>query len=59
MYKRTFHEIYEDEKDEKEFGRLLDRMGVVDEDGDRGLKGEEWDAVGIYLAFAFEKRGGY
>jgi len=59
VYKRTFHEIYEDEKDDDVFGRLMDRMNVKDEDGDRGIKGEEWDAAGLYLAFAFEKRGGY
>jgi mRNA (guanine-N7-)-methyltransferase len=59
VYRRSFHEIYEDEKDDDQFGRLMDRMGVKDEDGVRGIKGEEWEAAGIYLAFAFEKRGGY
>jgi mRNA (guanine-N7-)-methyltransferase len=59
VYRRSFHEIYEDEKDDPVFGRLMDRMGVKDEDGTRGIKGEEWDAAGLYLAFAFEKRGGY
>ena len=59
VYRRSFHEIYEDEKDDENFGRLMDRMGVKDEDGTRGIKGEEWDAAGFYLAFAFEKRGGY
>jgi len=51
--------MYEDEKDDASYGRLLDRMGVKDEDGSRGIKGDEWDAAGLYLAFAFEKRGGY
>jgi hypothetical protein len=59
VYRRSFHEIYQDEKDDEEFGRLMDRMGVKDEDGVRGIKGEEWEASGLYLAFAFEKRGGY
>jgi len=59
VYRRSFHEMYEDEKDDASYGRLLDRMGVKDEDGGRGIKGEEWDAAGFYLAFAFEKRGGY
>ena len=59
VYRRSFHEIYEDEKDDDSFGRLMDRMAVKDEDGNRGIKGEEWDAAGLYLAFAFEKRGGY
>ena len=59
VYRRSFHEIYEDEKDDDSFGRLIDRMAVKDEDGNRGIKGEEWDAAGLYLAFAFEKRGGY
>jgi mRNA (guanine-N7-)-methyltransferase len=59
VYRRSFHEMYEDEKDDAVYGRLLDRMGVKDEYGARGIKGEEWDAAGIYLAFAFEKRGGY
>jgi hypothetical protein len=53
--------MYEDEKDDATYGRLLDRMGVQDEDGNRGIKSisEEWDAAGLYLSFAFEKRGGY
>jgi mRNA (guanine-N7-)-methyltransferase len=59
VYRRSFHEIYEDEKDDDVYGRLMDRMGVKDEDGTRGIKGEEWEASGLYLAFAFEKRGGY
>ena len=59
VYRRSFHEIYEDEKDDESFGRLMDRMAVKDEDGNPGIKGEEWDAAGLYLAFAFEKRGGY
>jgi mRNA (guanine-N7-)-methyltransferase len=59
VYRRSFHEIHEDEKDDKEFGRLMDRMGVETDDGSRGIKGEEWEAAGLYLAFAFEKRGGY
>lgn len=59
VYRRSFPEMYEDEKDDPVYGRLLDRMGVKDEDGDRGIKGDEWDAASLYLAFAFEKRGGY
>jgi mRNA capping enzyme len=61
VYRRSFHEMYEDEKDDATYGRLLDRMGVQDEDGNRGIKSisEEWDAAGLYLSFAFEKRGGY
>jgi mRNA capping enzyme len=51
--------MYEDEKDDENFGRLMDRMGVQDEDGNRGIKGEEWEAAALYIAFAFEKRGGY
>jgi mRNA (guanine-N7-)-methyltransferase len=59
VYKRPFHDIYQDEKDDDNFGRLLDRMGVKDEDGNRGIRGDDWDAAGLYLAFAFEKRGGH
>jgi len=59
VYRRSFHEMYDDEKDDDVYGRLLDRMGVQDDEGNRGIKGEEWDAAGLYLAFAFEKRGGH
>lgn len=59
VYRRSFHEIYEDEKDDEVYGKLMDRMNVKDDDGNRGIKGEEWDAAGLYLAFAFEKRGGH
>ena len=59
VYRRSFHEICDDEKDDPVFGKLMDRMGVKDEEGNRGIRGEEWAATGLYLAFAFEKRGGY
>lgn len=38
-----------------EYSRLLERIGVVG--GDKAeMSLEEWEAAGIYLAFAFEKR---
>ncbi|ORY81417.1 mRNA capping enzyme-domain-containing protein [Protomyces lactucae-debilis] len=57
LYKKGFHEVFEEYKDTFEGGALLDRMGVVRKDGSRGIEGDEREAAGFYAAFCFEKRG--
>ncbi|KAK9727997.1 mRNA cap guanine-N7 methyltransferase [Basidiobolus ranarum] len=51
--KRKFHHLYSDALNNEEFTNLLHRMNVVDER--ESISEEEWEAAGIYLAFAFRK----
>ncbi|ORY01003.1 guanine-N(7)-methyltransferase [Basidiobolus meristosporus CBS 931.73] len=51
--KRKFHHLYKDALENEEFTNLLHRMNVVDER--ESITKEEWEAAGIYLAFAFRK----
>lgn len=56
VYKKPFLEMFDEET--KKNPRLLDlcsRMGVVTEKGEYGIEGDEREACGFYLAFAFKK----
>ncbi|KAJ3105836.1 mRNA cap guanine-N7 methyltransferase [Phlyctochytrium planicorne] len=53
VFRKGFHEMFVDEiKDPKNLS-LLYRMSVVNEIGT--ISPHEWEAIGIYMAFAFEK----
>jgi mRNA (guanine-N7-)-methyltransferase len=55
-YCKGFHGIWESEGGRGETGRLAERMGVRDRrTGEVAVSGEEWEAVGFYLGFCFEK----
>lgn len=62
-YKRTFQEIWQDNKDHPDNGPLADRMGVTEKiiDYDQGevrrlkLSDAEWEASNFYCAFEFTK----
>lgn len=54
IYREPFHEIYYAEKDHEHYGPLLERMKVIS--GRDRISKDEWDAAGVYVAFAFEKR---
>lgn len=72
IYRKEFHDIFEAEKDDKEFSSLLQWMKVVDSQGVSQMDEDQWEAaskfstsyryfnlivlVDIYLGFAFEKR---
>ncbi|KAI9281171.1 guanine-N(7)-methyltransferase domain-containing protein [Sporodiniella umbellata] len=54
-YIENFHNFYVNNLNEPEFSKLLERIGVVG--GNKAaMSQEEWEAAGIYLAFAFEKQ---
>ncbi|CAZ84713.1 unnamed protein product [Tuber melanosporum] len=55
IYKKPFHDIWREEKDDKDLRILSERMGVRDREGRFALGGEEWEACGFYLGFAFKK----
>ncbi|KAF8534506.1 mRNA capping enzyme-domain-containing protein [Trichophaea hybrida] len=55
-YKKLFHDVWREEKNHPELKQLSERMGVIRRDnGEFALGDEEWEACGIYLAFAFRK----
>lgn len=57
IWVKPFLDILNEEKNSETYGPLMDRMKVVDNEGHRGIGGQEKEAAGFYLAFAFEKRG--
>ncbi|TYJ59172.1 hypothetical protein B9479_000161 [Cryptococcus floricola] len=55
IYKKEFHEILAEEKDSRDFGPLLGKMGVLNEYGESAMDGDQWEAANLYMGFAFEK----
>ncbi|KAF5391324.1 hypothetical protein D9757_002065 [Collybiopsis confluens] len=56
VYKEEFHDVFSEHQDHSDFGPLMLRMKVVDSNGESSMDEDQWEAVNIYLAFAFEKR---
>ncbi|OBZ75503.1 mRNA cap guanine-N7 methyltransferase [Grifola frondosa] len=56
VYKKEFHQVFEEHHEHSEFGPLLERMRVVDANGESQMDEDQWEAANIYIAFAFEKR---
>jgi len=56
LYKAEFHDVYAEHCEHQEFGPLLQRMKVVDANGESQMDEEQWEAANMYIAFAFEKR---
>ncbi|THH03787.1 hypothetical protein EW146_g10343 [Bondarzewia mesenterica] len=56
VYKKEFHEVFEEHHDHPEFGPLMERMKVVDAEGESQMDDDQWEAANIYIAFALEKR---
>ncbi|KAL0137163.1 guanine-N(7)-methyltransferase domain-containing protein [Mucor lusitanicus] len=54
-FKENFHDFYASASKEEEHARLLNRIGVIGGQAPE-MTQEEWEAAGIYLAFAFEKK---
>ena len=46
-YRKPFTEIWDEERDSKDFGPLSERMGVQDRDGRLLVSTEEMEAVGM------------
>ncbi|KAI0637355.1 mRNA capping enzyme-domain-containing protein [Trametes polyzona] len=56
VYKAEFHEVFDEHHDHEEFGQLLERMHVVDRNGESQMDEDQWEAANIYIGFAFEKK---
>ncbi|KAH9820416.1 mRNA cap guanine-N7 methyltransferase-like [Teratosphaeria destructans] len=60
LYRKGFREVFEDESEDPELGRLAERMGVMSRDRTEGKGGlmvseEEMEAAAFYHAFCFYK----
>lgn len=55
QYREEFHDVFEAERDDAEFGPLLEHMKVVDKAGESHMDEDQWEAANIYIAFAFIK----
>lgn len=49
LYREEFHDIFQAEKDDKEFGALLQRMKVVDSQGASQMDEDQWEAASKLL----------
>lgn len=56
VYKENFHEIFEQERHKPQNRQLLNRMEVTNSSGQCLMSEDQWDATGIYIAFAFIKQ---
>ncbi|KAI9510407.1 mRNA capping enzyme-domain-containing protein [Russula earlei] len=56
LYRKEFHEVFEEFQEHHEFKPLLQRMNVVDANGETEMDDDQWEAANIYVAFAMEKR---
>lgn len=56
VFKKEFHEVFEENREHEDFKQLMVRMNVCDATGASSMEDEEWEAVNIYIAFAFEKK---
>jgi hypothetical protein len=45
VYKREFHEVFQDHEKDPEFGQLMVRMKVVDENGESSMDEDQWEAA--------------
>ncbi|KAK9447799.1 mRNA capping enzyme-domain-containing protein [Limtongia smithiae] len=59
VYRKSFHQVFDDETGENpELFEICKRMNVTKSDGSYGIEGDQREASGLYLAFAFEKLAG-
>jgi mRNA (guanine-N7-)-methyltransferase len=56
LYRKEFHDVFEEFHEHSEFRPLLQRMNVVDANGETEMDEDQWEAANIYIAFAMEKR---
>ncbi|KAI9349464.1 mRNA cap guanine-N7 methyltransferase-like protein [Zopfochytrium polystomum] len=54
VYRKAFHDLFVEESASEEHRALLYRMNVLDRNGT--ISPDEWEASGIYMAFAFRKK---
>ncbi|KAJ3146639.1 mRNA cap guanine-N7 methyltransferase [Geranomyces variabilis] len=55
VYKEKFHDLYQKESQNPQYRDLLTRMNVLNPEGT--MSADEWEVAGLYMAFAFRKKG--
>ncbi|OCF58016.1 hypothetical protein L486_04043 [Kwoniella mangroviensis CBS 10435] len=45
IYKKPFHDILQEEKESRDFGPLLGKMGVVNDQGESSMDEDQWEAA--------------
>lgn len=45
IYRQEFHEVYTEHSEHPEFGPLMERMKVVDKEGNSQMDEDQWDAA--------------
>lgn len=45
VYQKTFNDVLQEEQDSRDFGPLLAKMGVVNEDGESAMDADQWEAA--------------
>lgn len=53
VYKEEFHQIFEEHHEHDEFGPLLQRMRVVDANGESHMDEDQWEAASVYMSANF------
>jgi len=51
VYKKEFHEVFEENRERDEFKSLLVRMNVCDGSGASSMEDDEWEAVSKFHFF--------
>jgi len=54
-YRKEFRDVYDEEKNDPEFGQLSERMRVKSRNGNLMVREEEMEASSLYHAFCFYK----
>ena len=52
IYKKEFHQVFEEHHEQPEFAPLLQRMHVVDANGESQMDEDQWEAASAYLIAA-------
>lgn len=45
LYKKEFHQVFEEHSEHPEFAPLLERMHVVDKNGESQMDEDQWEAA--------------
>jgi mRNA (guanine-N7-)-methyltransferase len=53
LYKEEFHNIFQAEREHREFKPLLQRMKVVSASGESQMDEDQWDAASAYASRSF------
>ncbi|GBC03800.1 hypothetical protein RclHR1_05320017 [Rhizophagus clarus] len=56
VYKKRFHDLYNEVKEEPHYRELLYSMRVIDKRNEEEMSDDEWEATGMYIGFAFRKK---